>query len=340
MNVINCIHLFYFNFQLWINISRQEFIKSGSEYFKVLLYLCKVELIFENIEKLLAANDHAIVPGLGGFVIRHQPAQVVNHKMLPPHIAISFNPLMNHHDGLLALEISRSKGITYRKATEIIHHEIRDYKNKLRIGEKLEFGRMGTFTVDDNHKLIFDPSFCPPFIPFNLGLQKISIPKQETHGSKEIVIRIARNQIMKYVAVLLAVVSLLLPPKINESTEVVQADFSRLLLVNLPEILVKPAFDFEQQADIGNPNSETINTNYKVIVAAFYTKEKAEKVCHDLIKRNFPEAEIVPSSDRIAVSVRSFSDFRAAVSFMKNLRTQSDEFADAWVMRNTSSSKN
>jgi nucleoid DNA-binding protein len=302
-----------------------------------------VELIFKNIEKLLAANDHAIVPGLGGFVIRHQPAQVEGNNILPPHITISFNPLMNQQDGLLALEISRTKGITYRKATEIINNKVIEFRNKLHVGKSLEFGCIGTFTMDENRNLIFNPSFCPPFIPFNLGLQKLSLPKQDKGRSKEIVIRLTRDQVMKYVAVLLAIFSLLLPPKVNKTTDVVQADFSKLILVNLPEITIESDIDantdFAQQAHPDNQSQMKASRTYKVIVAAFYTKEKAQMVCNDLIKRNYP-AEIVPRDNLNTISIRSFNDFSTAISFMEDLRMYSDEFSDAWVMRTASSSKN
>lgn len=317
--------------------------KIGSGIFKLLLYLCKVELIVKNIEKLLAANDHAIVPGLGGFVVRQQPTQVEGNNMLPPHVMISFNPLMNQQDGLLALEISRTKAISYRKATELINNKVREFRNKLHIGKSLEFGRIGTFTMDENRNLIFNPSFCPPFIPFNLGLQKLPLPKQEKHHSKEIVIRITRDQVMKYVAVLLAVFSLLLPPKVNKTTDVVQADFSKLVLVNLPEITIEPDADadisFNEQAHPDNQSQIKASHTYKIIVAAFYTKEKAQMVCNDLIKRNYP-AEIVPRDNLNTISIRSFNDFSTAISFMEDLRMYSDEFSDAWVMRTASSSKN
>ena len=230
---------------------------------------------------------------------RQQPTQVEGNNMLPPHVMISFNPLMNQQDGLLALEISRTKAISYRKATELINNKVREFRNKLHIGKSLEFGRIGTFTMDENRNLIFNPSFCPPFIPFNLGLQKLPLPKQEKHHSKEIVIRITRDQVMKYVAVLLAVFSLLLPPKVNKTTDVVQADFSKLVLVNLPEITIEPDADadisFNEQAHPDNQSQIKASHTYKIIVAAFYTKEKAQMVCNDLIKRNYP-AEMYPET--------------------------------------------
>ena len=43
-------------------------------------------------------------------------------RITPPQSTIGFNPLMHHSDGLLAIEIAKTEGISYRAATELIDH--------------------------------------------------------------------------------------------------------------------------------------------------------------------------------------------------------------------------
>ena len=76
-------------------------------------YFCIVEKIYQHIEKLLAYHDYVVVPGLGGFVVQQQFACVYDDVLFPPSAVIAFNPLMNHSDGLLAIEVARAEGVTF-----------------------------------------------------------------------------------------------------------------------------------------------------------------------------------------------------------------------------------
>jgi CCDC81-like prokaryotic HU domain 1 len=96
-----------------------------------------VEKIYQHIEKLLAQHDYVVVPNLGGFVVQTQSAMFFSDHITPPQSSIGFNPLMHHSDGLLAIEIARTEGISYRAAIEAIDSEIDIIKKRLhkRIGK-------------------------------------------------------------------------------------------------------------------------------------------------------------------------------------------------------------
>ena len=84
-----------------------------------------MENLSQHIEKLLAQHDYVVVPELGGFVVQKQSAEILEDKILAPCATIGFNPLMLHGDGLLAIEISRSRKLSYRQAMEFVQKEVR-----------------------------------------------------------------------------------------------------------------------------------------------------------------------------------------------------------------------
>lgn len=305
-----------------------------------LFYFCIVETIFRNIEKLLATNDHAVVPGLGGFVVQHQPARISGKYIIAPRATISFNSLISQNDGMLAVEISRQKGISYREAAAIAEKETREFLTKLKTARKLEYGRLGTFLLENDSHLIFTPATDLSFLPANFGTQDLLLPTKSL-AKKDIVFTISARKMMKYAAIFITFVALLFSPRLNESTNITRADFSRLNRVELPEITISPVVEttvqeIEHQESAKEPTGEiSLNdkNSYKVIVAAFDRPEKAMLLRDKLMEEDYPESEIIVTSKNTRVAIRSFSNLISAVNYMEQIRNEDPRFADAWVMK-------
>ncbi len=105
--------------------------------------------MFQHIEKLLAQHDYVVVPELGGFVLQNQSAVILPDRIVPPLATISFNPLMHHADGLLAIEIARTEGISYRAAMEYLEREVNEIRLKLNTQNFLEIGNLGTLQKNE-----------------------------------------------------------------------------------------------------------------------------------------------------------------------------------------------
>lgn len=328
------------------------FFQQKDAFTKSLFYFCDVERVFRNIEKLLATNDHAVIPGLGGFVVQHQPARISGKYIFPPHATISFNPLISQNDGMLAVEISREKRISYREATAFTEKKTREYLSKLKTERKLPCGRMGTFILEDDSHIIFTPATDLTFLPDNFGIQDLILPVKKSR-SKDIVFTISTRKIMKFAAIFITFISLLFSPHLNDSSNIVRADFSQLNRIDLPEITVIPEIESNSQAEmIENFISEeqtgevalkasfSDSSSYKVIVAAFDSTEKARILCNKLMVEDYPESEIIVASNNTRVSIRSFSNIISAVNYMEQVRSEDPRFADAWVMKTNSSANN
>ena len=291
-----------------------------------------MDKIFRNIEKLLANNDHAVVPGLGGFVVQHQPAQISGKHIIPPHATISFNPLIHQNDGMLSIEISRENSISYREAATITEKETREFLSKLKKQRKLAFGRIGTFVLENDSRLLFTPANDLTFLPANFGFQKLSLPTKSTI-SKDIVFTITAKKLMKYAAIFVTFVALLFSSQLNESTNIIRADFSQLNRVDLPEITIIPAIERnDTETTTENTNFKERNS-YKVIVAAFDSPEKAKILCYKLRNGDYPDSEIIVTTNNVRVAIRSFCNIISAVNYMEQVRSEDSRFADAWVMK-------
>lgn len=328
------------------------FFQQKDAFTKSLFYFCGVEKVFRNIEKLLATNDHAVIPGLGGFVVQHQPARISGKFIFPPHATISFNPLISQNDGMLAVEISRVKGITYREATALTEKETREYLAKLKTVRKLPCGRMGTFIMENDSRIIFTPATDLSFLPDNFGVQNLVLPVKNS-SSKDIVFTITTRKLMKFAAVIITIISLLFSPHLNDSSNIVRADFSQLNRIDLPEVTVKPEIENnfqeivteninadKQTEEVTQIVSFSDSNSYKVIVAAFDSAEKALLLRNKLMVEDYPESEIIVASNNIRVAIRSFSNIISAVNYMEQVRSEDPRFADAWVMKTNSSANN
>jgi len=303
---------------------------------KSLFYFCVVEKILHHIEKLLACNDHAVVPGLGGFVVQKQSATISGDKILPPSARVSFNPLINHTDGMLAVNISRELHISYREATKLIENETGQFLLKLKKSKKLEFGRIGTFHLEKDAHLLFTPAVKAEFLPANFGLKPIFLPVSTATKTKDIVFTLSAKNLMKYAAVFITLISLLFSSEINDNSQVIKADFYSLNKVDLPEITVTPPTSPEVNTDIyDTPPTEKFI--YKVVVAVYQSEENAIEFSKQLIAQNFSGSEVLNASTNSKVSIRSFTDLIAAVNYMEQIRHQDKRFEDAWVMKTKAS---
>jgi nucleoid DNA-binding protein len=134
-----------------------------------------VENLCQYIEKLLVLHDYVVVPNFGGFVVQQQSSRIFGDKITAPRATIGFNPLLQYGDGLLAIEISHSKKITYRQAMDFIHKEVEELKQKIEKKEVIKVTKIGYFQKDNSENIIFTPDEEANFLPQNFCLPDLFI---------------------------------------------------------------------------------------------------------------------------------------------------------------------
>ncbi len=112
-----------------------------------------------HIEILLLDNDCVIVPGFGGFMAHHRPAEFSEElrAFYPPQRTLGFNPQLQLNDSLIAQSYVEAYDISYPEAVRLIENEVEEVKQALAINGNYEFHGIGTITLTADSKYIFEP---------------------------------------------------------------------------------------------------------------------------------------------------------------------------------------
>lgn len=297
--------------------------------------------INQHIEKLLAYHDYVVVPGLGGFVVQHQSAKITAGHISAPTTTVGFNSLMQHADGLLAIEVARAEGITYRKAVEIIESEVKEFKNQLLKSTPHQLGNLGFFSLNENGSLHFVPCTKVDFLPLNIGLNELFVSELERKAEKEakkisFVLPTAKTFRYAAAAVLLTAM-LMISPQMNDVRRAETADLLSLSVLKptvktvVNDTLVLCPERSEAMLSDGSVQNNDSNL-FHVVVASLPTQLSAEKLCELLKKEKFECAHVLKPVKSYRVSIRSFAEKAEAIAFMENLRASDERFKTAWVL--------
>ena len=295
----------------------------------------------QHIEKLLAYHDYVVVPGLGGFVVQHQSAKITAGHISAPTATVGFNSLMQHADGLLAIEVARAEGITYRKAVEIIESEVKEFKNQLLKSTPHQLGNLGFFSLNENGSLHFVPCTKVDFLPLNIGLNELFVSELERKAEKEakkisFVLPTAKTFRYAAAAVLLTAM-LMISPQMNDVRRAETADLLSLSVLQptvktvVNDTLVLCPERSETMLSDGSVQNNDSNL-FHVVVASLPTQLSAEKLCESLKKEKFECAHVLKPVKSYRVSIRSFAEKAEAIAFMENLRASDERFKTAWVL--------
>ena len=139
----------------------------------------------QNIEKylinLMYQHECVVIPNFGGLVANHTPgfADSKNQLLHPPKKGFVWNKFLQHNDGLLAHEICKEEGISYDDAMAQLKSLVEGFKKQLQKDKRLEFKTIGSFFVDDENTVRFNPKKESYLISsFGLPIVKsIALPK-------------------------------------------------------------------------------------------------------------------------------------------------------------------
>lgn len=315
----------------------------------MIFYFCIVENITKHIEKLLAQHDYVVVPGFGGFLVRKESAKILADRIVPPVATISFNPLMQHADGLLAIEISKAEQISYRQAVDYLDTEVRKYMTKVTNTKSgVAFGNLGHIKLSESGLLLFQPAENADFLPGNFMLNELNVQPRYYRVERSVSPsghRIA-PKIYRYAAVVLALTGLFLATqKVNDAK---RADYAGLI----PAFSVPVVADTIHPKRVADKRSESTLTHvaggekskessqsvkshsFHVVISSVGCREAANKLCEQLKKEHYNSATVLATEKTFRTSLKSFDNLDAALEYMKKIRKTDERFQNAWVKCN------
>lgn len=134
------------------------------------------------IEFLLLEHDCVIIPNFGGFVINVQDFKFDAKEAIiyPRKKSIAFNERLKSDDGILAMHMAKQSSISQKKAFESVASFGKEIKEELRNNQPLDFGNLGTFSLTEESKIIFEPNQS-----FNYDLDQFGLYPVSTGARKK-----------------------------------------------------------------------------------------------------------------------------------------------------------
>ncbi len=110
------------------------------------------------IRDLLFEHDEVVIPGLGAFVTRYQPATIdhVQGHMMPPSRQIIFNPELTIDDGRLVAWMIEHYGLSATEAQQVIADYVQKVKSRLKEGKRWKLPHLGELFRDFEGTYGFD----------------------------------------------------------------------------------------------------------------------------------------------------------------------------------------
>jgi len=295
-------------------------------------------ILAKYISDLLYRYECVIIPGFGGFVTNDISAKVnhFTHTFYPPSKQLTFNSHLQNNDGLLVNYIATSRSISYSKAINFIQEEVLNWNSHL-ISEELELENIGSFRLNNDGKLIFEPTTVVNYLTSSFGLNSYVSPTVQRKVSQEKVIPIhttgKTSGFIRYAAAAAIVLAL---------GTIGWKEYQKFEYTNL----VAQAKEQQQKVEksiqeatfvISNPlPTITLNVtketqNYHIIAGAFRDPLNAEKKLQELLQKGFNARILgVNKWNLTPVAYQSFTLRNEALNTLNSIRKSDSK--DAWLL--------
>ncbi len=305
------------------------------------------------IQELLYRYNCVIVPNFGAFLTQMKSA--VLHKssnaFYPPSKVISFNEQLATNDGLLVSYMADAEKVPYEEMLERVIGIAKEWKMKLKSGERLELSNIGEFWLNNEGKFQFEPSYQVNYLTSSYGLSSfVSIPitrevlKEEVMELEEKIPFIItpekkeqRNYrpYLKYAAIFLLAISTGLTgyrfySENMNTLQFVHEEAQEKISKNIQEATFFNTAPLELPAitlDLVKKNREI----HHVIAGAFRVQGNSDKKVRQLQRRGFEASYIgVNKYGLHQVTYASFKDGGEALQFLRKVKRT--ESSDAWLL--------
>ena len=324
-----------------------------------------------HIEILLLSNDCVIVPDLGGFMAHHIDANYDEQEniFLPPLRTLGFNPQLKMNDSLLVQSYIEAYDISYPEALRRIQAEVMELKQHLETEGMFEMNDIGLLRLNEEGNMEFEPCEAGILTPSLYGLSTFEMkplrkeenptgkhPAAKSKDDNAITIKMSwlRNMVAAAAA---AVAFLMITSPISNSetaTAVQQSAFIPISTSQKDAVMPEPTSAFTEETAVETDSVETTPVTeetpetiiptateqahyYCIVLASQVSKRNAENFINNLSNLGLNDAHILETKFRRVV-YGSYATADEAHAQLKDLRSRSNQFKEAWVMEVNQSS--
>lgn len=299
------------------------------------------------ISDLLYRYECVILPGFGAFLTQYRAAQIheSTDAFYPPSKLLSFNRQLQSNDGLLANHIANEQGVSYSEAVDKIRSYTRFLEHELEIGKTVEIDAVGTLAVDDNAKVVFEPTLQTNYLVESFGLSQFVQAAVNRVEQEQEVIQLEPEPLLftpnkprpvyvKYAAIGLLAVALsgFGGLKIYESG-VKQHNYVQVQTAKdkVQNSVQEATFVISNPLPSMEINLPKFQGRYHIIAGAFRMEENAHKKVAQLQKQGF-DARLL-GQNRYGLHQVSYESHQERLAALKALRTiKNNNNKDAWLL--------
>ena len=320
-----------------------------------------------HIEILLLDNDCVIVPGFGGFVAHHIPAECDEHVFRPPFRTIGFNPQLKHNDYLLAQSFVEAYDISCPEAIRRIEKEVEEIKQNIAYQGQYDFNGIGVIRLDAGERLIFTPCKAGLLTPSLYALSNLYVDElSEETTTEELLIEetteapsrhnviIASMPAMKKAAaaiLILILFTLSILPAGKGSTGIEQSSVvntsyfnsssaKQISVASLPSKQHTPAQSDKDEyihrnlsTEAETPAASAQKLRYTIVLASMVTETGAAKFVSDLKDMGYEEAEKYGRGKSCRVIYGHYATEEEAEKELLALRKIDNTFKEGWTYK-------
>ena len=297
--------------------------------------------LLSHIVYLLLRHNIVSVPELGVFNVGFSSASFASDKFSSPKLHIRFyNDCIADKDSILFSYI-RKYGVSFQKAKILISHDVKNLKEKLSRGEKIQISDFGFLFLNETKQIEFvqNPENFAIMFPElsdlitkneNLDIEnKIEKNLKNLSGKDYYYFKIRKRLAKVSAASVLFIITIL--GVILNPVNFGNRNFTASLLDN-PELL--QLSQSQENLTVENPEdfsiiNETEDQKYFLIIASFKTVEEANKFISETGNLD-AELNVVPSKKLSRVSIAESFD-RESLQRRLNSKEIRDKYPSAWI---------
>ncbi|GGH38093.1 sporulation protein [Mangrovimonas yunxiaonensis] len=305
------------------------------------------------ISDLLYRYDCVTIPGFGAFLTTRVSAKVheTTNSFYPPKKVLSFNEQVHHNDGLLCSYIADVEKIPYESAVKKLNKHVKAIKAYLVEGETITFENIGDLTLNEEGKMVFDPSYHINYLTDAFGLAQFvsqnvtrEAYKQEVEAIEETVpltITPEKRQArpyLKYAAIALIALGLggylgadYYVGQIEAQNQVAQETAHKQLEHKIQEA----TFVIDNPLPAVTLNAVKKQTGkYHIIAGAFRVEENSDKKVSELKALGYPARKI--GQNRYGLHEVVYASYQDRLEALNALReVKNNHNTAAWLLVKT-----
>ncbi|GGG36196.1 SPOR domain-containing protein [Bizionia arctica] len=301
------------------------------------------------ISDLLYRYECVTVPEFGAFLTQRVSATIheSTNAFYPPKKKLSFNEQIQTNDGILTHYIADVEKIPFEEASKKIEKRVKALKSYLTEGETISFDSIGELSLNNDGKIIFEPSYHLNYLTDAFGLSQYVSPSVSREVYKEEVQEIEKvipiaftperrksRGYLKYAAV--AVIALTLGgfvasnyyvENINSQNQIAQEEAN----LQLESKIQEATFVIENPLPAVTLNVTKKVGNYHLIAGAFRVEENSDKKVKELKALGYDAKKIgVNKYGLHEVVYASYQDRTDALNALREVKSSHN--AAAWLL--------